>query len=359
MTTAVGASPLDLDSQGMWAQAVGLPEQLGAAVQVLRPEHRSWLRARAEAGIDNVVVAGMGGSGIVGDVVAGVAGPSMPAPVTVLKGYRLPAFVGPRTMVVAVSCSGDTEETLAVTQAARRAGASVLTVSSGGALAVLASEAGDAWLPVPGDIPQPRAAVGAMCVPVLLALEAAGLLPGAADQVRAAVRQLERRRDALVQPGSAAVAVARRIGRTIPLVHGAEGLTAVAAQRWRTQVNENAKAPAFASVQPELCHNEIAGWGQHGDVTRQVITVVQLRSPDDHPQIARRFDLEAEILREVVGDVVEVWAQGEGPLAQFFDLALIGDLVSLHLAQHEGIDPGPIPVLGEMKAQLAAPAPGG
>ena len=112
----------------------------------------------------------------------------------------------------------------------------------------------------------------------------------------------------------------------------ARALGAVAAQRWKTQINENAKAPAFFAAQPELCHNEIVGWGQHGDVSRQVITLVTLRQSGEHPQVARRFDLISEIMLEVVADVVAVWAEGTGPLAQFFDLVLFGDFVSLHLA---------------------------
>jgi glucose/mannose-6-phosphate isomerase len=130
----------------------------------------------------------------------------------------------------------------------------------------------------------------------------------------------------------------------MPLVFGAGPLGAAAAQRWKTQVNENAKAPAFASGLPELCHNEIVGWGQHGDMTRQVFTLVELRHDEEHPQEARRFELMRDVMAEVVHDVIEVQAEGEGPLAQLLDLVLFGDFVSLHMAEQEGIDPGPEPV---------------
>ena len=118
-------------------------------------------------------------------------------------------------------------------------------------------------------------------------------------------------------------------------------------------MQENAKTPAFASLQPELCHNEVAGWGQDGDVTRQVLTLVTLRHDGEHPEIARRFELVAEIMEEVVGDVVVVRTEATDDIARFFDLALFGDLVSLHLAGREGVDPGPVPVLGEIKQRLA------
>ncbi len=139
--------------------------------------------------------------------------------------------------------------------------------------------------------------------------------------------------------------IARRIGRTIPLIYGAQAVGAAAAVRWKNQVNENAKSPAFCSVYPELGHNELAGWGQLGDVTRQVLTLVNLRHDAEHPQVARRFAIVTEMLREVMADVIEVRASGEGDLAQLLDLSLIGDFVSLHLAAAEGVDPGPVPAL--------------
>ncbi|HTT87651.1 MAG TPA: SIS domain-containing protein [Acidimicrobiales bacterium] len=340
-----------LDSLGMFAATAALPEQVATAAGAARglgglPDHEY---------VEHVVVLGMGGSGIAGDLMVAVAGPFVPVPIVVVKSYDLPDFVGPGSLVFALSFSGDTEETVEAAGEAAAAGAAVVVVTSGGELARLAGEWGAPVVPVPRDIPQPRAALGAMAIPPLVVLEEVGLFPGASQWVELAVEQLVRRRDALVAPASAAEKLARTIGRTVPLVHGAQALGAAAALRWKTQVNENAKAPAFAAVYPELCHNEIAGWGQHGDVTRQVITLVNLRHDAEHPQVARRFALVAEILREVVADVVEVRAEGEGDLAQLLDLMLVGDFVSLHLAAREGLDPGPVPVLDELKRRLREP----
>ena len=165
--------------------------------------------------------------------------------------------------------------------------------------------------------------------------------------------QLRRRRDQLAAPASPAEALAKRIGRTVPLVYSSGAVGSTAALRWKTQLNENAKVPAFWATHPELCHNEICGWGQHGDVTRQLFTVVNLRTDSEHPQVMRRFELVDDIVREVVASVEEVVAQGEGDLAQLMDLVLFGDCVSLYLAAQEGVDPGPVPILGELKAALA------
>ena len=342
-------SPLPVDTLDMWSATAGLPEQVEVAVAASRgisdlPRHDR---------VVYVVVLGMGGSGISGDVLVAAAAPFMPVPVTVVKGYEPPDFVGTGSLVFAMSFSGDTEETVEAAAGAYEAGASLIVVAGGGDLVRLAGEWDVPVVPVPTDIPQPRAALGAMAVPPLVLLEEIGLFPGALQWVDQAVSQLKRRRDQLIRPGSPAEELARRIGRTIPLVHSSGDLGAAAALRWKAQINENAKSPAFFNVYPELCHNELAGWGQQGDATRQIITLVNLRHDAEHPQVSRRFDLVEDVLREVVADVLEVRAAGEGDLAQLLDLALIGDFVSLHLAGNEGIDPGPIPVLADLKSALA------
>jgi glucose/mannose-6-phosphate isomerase len=346
----VGVLADRLDSLDMFGVTAAFPEQVQAAAEVAAgveglPSHDD---------IDSVVVLGMGGSGIAGDVVAAVADPFLPVPLTVTKGYAPPGFVGPGTLCFAVSFSGNTEETVESAQAAAAAGAHVVVVSCGGELASLAPGWQAPFVPVPDDIPQPRAALGALAVPMLVLLEKVGLFPGASSWVSAAVSQLAIRRDAVFS-GDSAADIARTIGPTIPLLVGAGPVGAVAAQRWKAQVNENAKAPAFTAAIPEMCHNEICGWGQHGDVTRQVFTLVELRHDEEHPQESRRFDLIRDLLAEVVHEVVEVRAVGDGALAQLFDLTLLGDFVSLHMAAQAGIDPGPVPVLEDLKAALAGP----
>lgn len=338
-----------LDSLGMFDAAAALPEQIEAAVIAAQgveglPSHDS---------IENVVVLGMGGSGIAGDVCAAIAGPFMPVPVTVQKGYAAPQFVDEHTLVFAVSCSGNTEETLEAASMAAMAGSQVVAVCAGGELESLAGEWEAPHIGVPTSIPQPRAAIGALSIPLLVVLEAVGLFPGAREWISAAVAQLKIRRDALVRDGNEAEGMARRIGRQMPLIYGGGAVGAVAAMRWKAQFNENAKVAAFWNTIPELTHNEVCGWGQNGDVTRQVFRLVNLRHDFEHPQVARRFALVSEAVDEVVGDIEQVRAEGEGALAQMFDLILFGDYVSLHRAVQEGIDPGPVPILAEIKARLA------
>ncbi|HLY81337.1 MAG TPA: bifunctional phosphoglucose/phosphomannose isomerase [Acidimicrobiales bacterium] len=347
----MGSSTI-LDTEGMFEATAGLPEQITTAVA----DSRGLQGLPAGAAIEHVVVLGMGGSGIAGDILVAAAAPLMPVPVAVVKSYECPAYVGEGSLVFAISCSGNTEETVQAASDAALQGANIVAVTSGGELARLAASWGVPVIPVPTTVPQPRAAVGAMCIPPLVVLEEIGLLRGASHWIGQAVDQLRRRRDQLVAAGEAseAAAIARRIGRTFPLLQGGGAVGATAAQRWKTQVNENAKAPAFWSSQPELCHNEVCGWGQHGDVTRQLMTLVQLRHDGEHPQVSRRFELVEDLMREVVAGVIEVRAEGDGDLAQLFDLILVGDFTSLWLAAQEGIDPGPVPALTELKEKLAS-----
>jgi glucose/mannose-6-phosphate isomerase len=336
----------------MFDAAAGLPDQVREAA--LRSKGLD--RLPDPAMIEQVVVLGMGGSGMAGEVVAAATAPMLPVPIVLSKSYECPAFVGSGSLVFAISASGNTEETVQAATDAAVAGGHMVIVTGGGRLA----ELGRGWdvpvIEVPSDIPQPRAALGAMAIPPLVVLDELGLYRGAQTWIDEAIDQLSRRRDELAGGGesSAAAEVARRIGSTIALVHGGGMVGATAAQRFKTQINENAKSPAFWSAQPELCHNEIAGWGQHGDVTRQLITAVFLRHDGEHPQIGRRFELVGELMEEVVAAEIEIRAQGDGDLAQLLDLILFGDYVSLWMAAFAGIDPGPVPALVDLKQKLGA-----
>ncbi len=342
-----------IDTLDMLGAIRGLPEQIEAATQSAAqvdgrfPHHDE---------IENVVVLGMGGSGIAGDVVREVAGPFMPVPVVVHKGYGMPNFISDNTLVFAISFSGNTEETLEAVTEAAAAGGQIVTVSNGGELQAMAAEWGVPHLPIADGIPMPRAGIGAVSMPPLVVLERVGLFPGASAWIEAAISQLRKRRDELIAPSNPARDLARRIQRELPIVYAGGGLGSVAALRWKNQFNENAKVASFWHQIPELCHNELCGWGQHGDVTRQVFRLINLRHDFEHPQITRRFDLVNEMLDEVVSEIEEVRAEGEGALAQLFDLVLYGDFVSLYLAYQADVDPGPVAVLDWMKERLTEPA---
>lgn len=348
-----------VDSLGVLAALESAPEQLTAAHEAAGMAVDTMTLPSADD-FDNVVVMGMGGSGIVGEIVQAVGTGALPVPVVVLKQYRTPAFVNERTLAIAVSYSGDTEETVEMARGASDAGARLIAVSCGGALAELARERGALHIESTPGIPGPRFALCAMVAPVLVALFRMRMLPEAHAAMVSAQRQLARRREqckpAVAAPTNPARELARRIGRTIPVIHGAGGLGAAAAMRWKQSINENAKAPAFWNAYPELDHNEICAWGQHGDVTRQVMTLVSLRHGLEHAQLEVRTRLTEELIQEAFAQVLVVEAQGEGRLAQLLDLAYLGDWTSCYLALDNDVDPGPIDAIAQLKSALSAAA---
>ncbi len=349
MSGAVGV----LDSVGMWDLAAGLPSQARAAVETAGAVDG----LPSGDGVTALLALGMGGSAIAGDILVATAANRAPVPVLVHRGYDLPAWVGPDTLVCAVSCSGDTEETLAATRAAVARGARIVGVSaSSGTLSRLGAEAGFPVVAVPPG-GQPRAMVAALSLPLVVVAGRLGILPGAAEEVADAVGRLEAVVPALLPDADPARNRARHVAhvldRRIPLVYGSEGPAAVAAYRWKCQINENAKAAAFWHSYPELDHNEVVGWGVNGDLTRQAIVVVELRHNLEHPQISRRFEITRELVEETVADVVEIRAEAATRLGVLYELVAVGDLVSLWLAAGEGVDPGPVEVIQRLKDSLA------
>ena len=341
------------DSRGFLDALRGLPEQLAAAHEAALGISRSDLPSAAD--VDHVVVVGMGASGIVGDVLNAVASGELPVPVTVLKQMRTPAFVGPRSLVFALSYSGDTEETLSMATGCLDAGAHLVAVTCGGELGARARSRGGMVVPCPEGLSS-SAALGALVAPLLCTLYSTGLMPDAQALLVKAQEQLARRRDAcrpeVEGAANPAREIARRIDRTIPLIYGGGALGAVAAYRWKCDVNEKAKAPAFWNALPELDHNEICGWGQHGDVTRQVFTLVELRHGFEHDRLAPRFAITTELVEEALNQIISVDAEGEGRLAQVLDLMYLGDWVSCYLALTNDVDPGPLDAIAQLKERL-------
>jgi glucose/mannose-6-phosphate isomerase len=343
-----------VDSLGLGDALSAMPEQLAAAHEAAGKVRAS---ALPDAGkFDRIVTLGMGGSGIAGDILQAVGTATVPVPVTVLKHYRTPAFVGESTLAFALSYSGDTEETVEMARGALAAGATLVAITKGGELARLAEEHGALHVPCPDDIVMPRVALGTLVAPLFTVLFRMGMLPEAHAGMLRAQEQVARRRDqcapAVEGERNPARELARKIGRTIPIVYGTGGLGGVAALRWKQSVNENAKAPAFWNEYPELDHNEVCGWGQHGDVTRQVFTLVELRHGLEHARLGARAAATRELIDEALVQVLTVEAGGEGRLAQLLDLICIGDWTSYYLALDNDVDPGPIDAISQLKASL-------
>jgi glucose/mannose-6-phosphate isomerase len=290
-----------------------------------------------------LVVCGMGGSAIGADLAAAAIGRRATRAIRTVRGYELPHDVGPDTLVLCASYSGSTEETLACFEAAGEAGAPRVALTTGGPLAERARAAGVPVAGVPSGM-QPRAAVVYMAVGALECAAACGAALSLRDEIEGAREVLEQ-----LAEDSGADSIARALEDTIPIVHGA-GPTAAIARRWKTQLNENAKLPAFASELPEANHNEIEGWRRGLDLAP--LSAVFLHAPDLHPRLERRMELTADRLADIGAPVVRVDARGETPVAHVMSLVMAGDLVSVSLAELEDIDPDPVAAIEGFKAAL-------
>jgi glucose/mannose-6-phosphate isomerase len=335
------------DPTGQVAETLGLPEHLRDALWRV---DSAGLRPFDAAG--GLVVAGMGGSSIGGRLARAAIGPRARRSLTVVGGYTLPAWVGPDTVVLCASYSGGTEETLACYDHAVELGAQRVVSTTGGALAERARRDGVPVIPLPGGF-QPRVAVGYAFVAALEVAALAGVTSSLREEIEAAAALAERLGEEWGldgAPDGQARALARDLVGTVPVIAGSELMSEVA-YRWKTQINENAELPAFASALPELDHNEIVGWAAAGELAR--FSAIFLEDPGQHPRNARRIELTAKAAEAGAVVVERVLAQGETRTERVISLVLLGDLVSLYLAVLRGIDPVSIHVLDELKADLA------
>jgi len=298
---------------------------------------------------DSALIVGMGGSGVAGDVAA-VFAASQGRFVSVHKSYGLPHWVDSvRPLVIGVSHSGNTEETLSAVGATIERGLAAAATATGGSLAGLADEYGLPFLEVPPG-PQPRAAMGYLSGAVLRMLEAAGVVGATATDLLEAADVVEGMLDG--DAVEEAETIADALDGRVAVVYGGTGVAAAAASRWKTQINENAKSPAYWSVFPELNHNELVGWTAHPGLGADCLGVVFLSDSQDDERIRRRARLTRDLMSGVaIGG--EVASRGKGVLARLFSLVLVGDLVSVALAERAGVDPMPVDVITELKKRLA------
>lgn len=300
-----------------------------------------------------VAVCGMGGSAISGDVLRALAAPRLGIPVVVVRSPELPEWCQRHTLVVASSYSGETAETLAAFEEAVRRGCRVMVVTSGGTLRARAEELGLGRVLVPGGS-VPRAAFGYLAFGLLGALEAAGLLPRLGEDVAETVSEVEARL-AQLAPGlptdvNPAKRLAGAIGGRTPVVWGAEGIGAVAALRWKAQLNENGKVPAWSSSLPELDHNEVLGWS---DERGRRYVVIALRHDHEPPTSPERFELSLEIASRAGAATEEVWSSGSSALARLATLVAHGDMTATYLGIANGADPTDTGTIAWLKQRLA------
>jgi glucose/mannose-6-phosphate isomerase len=328
----------------------GLPEQFARTL-----EQGISLPEKYQRTYSNIVVTGLGGSAIGGDIIRTYALQKAQIPVIVNRDYDIPNFVNSDSLVLTVSYSGNTEETLSAYQQACHKGASIIAVTSGGKLDEIAVQDGHAVVNIPGGL-APRAATGYLFAPLALIFEELGIVKGATTDLEETVQVLKSVREG-IHPGvdlpqNQARAIAREMKDSIPIIWGSSVRSETAAMRWKSQINENAKSPAYYNIFPELNHNEIVGFGVPQDLLARLVVII-LKDAADHSQVKKRMEISKEIIKDKVKKVVELESQGKSFLAKFYSLAYAGDYASFYLALEYDINPSPVGIIDYLKAELA------
>jgi len=345
---------------------------------------RSAVRATQEAGLDEIidagrpraiVITGMGGSGVAGDVLAAACGPGCPVQVLPVHDYQLPAWVGAADLVIAVSCSGGTEETISAATEAVRRGCRLIGV--GGEESPLAMIAQQARAPFVGvqSAGMPRSTLWGLSMPLVVIASRLGLLEAGAEDYESAAAELERVSH-LCRPDSEsfvnpAKSLALELSGRLPMIWGSSPLAGVAAYRFGCQLNENAKYPAVVGTLPEANHNQVVTFDgpfaagldgtvgalgldePGGDGPAVPLRLVLLRDSREHPQVTRRREESAQLAAERGIGVTELAAAAGGPLERLASLVQLIDYATVYLAIALGIDPGPVAAIQELKARIA------
>lgn len=340
---------VERDPDGMIETLVGLPDQCEAALALGQDAALPALPGE----LRQVVLAGMGGSAIGGDLARVVAAPQARVPLTVCRDYSLPAYVDEQTLVILTSYSGNTEETLSAYRMAGERGAARIALTTGGRLAELAGGDGAPVVRVPPGLP-PRSAIGYLFLIDLILLERLGVIghqEGYGELLAVLRSQREELGPASPRSRNRAKDLALRLHGRIPVIYGAANTTEVVATRWKGQFNENAKSLAYWNVYPELNHNELVGFEAPPELLRSLF-LIHLRDPKDHPRVQARMEIVKGLLEGRIGGMAEFSGQGESLLVRLLSLIYLGDFTSVYLALASGINPKPVQVIDYLKQEL-------
>lgn len=290
--------------------------------------------------VNNIIVTGMGGSGIAGDILQTELRETH-LPIFVNKDYKLPGFANNKTLVFCISYSGNTAETISAFKDAKKKGCMIVAITSGGKLKELAKAHKVPYVLIPHGIP-PRSAVGYLFFPALIILQNSHLIKDRTKDINATIKAV--RNSAW---NERAKEIAERLVDKIPLIYTNEKLACVS-QRWKEEFNENSKIHAFANIFPELDHNEIVGYTRLNGKYHVII----IRDNEATKEMTKRMAITKEIIKKKGIPSTEILIKGPCLLSKIFTAMYLGDLTSIHLAFHYKIDPTPVKMIEYLKEQL-------
>jgi len=302
----------------------------------------------------NIVIVGMGGSAIGGEILKDWLRDTLPVPIEVCRDYVLPAYVNKNTLVLANSYSGNTEETLNAFLAAIKRKCTVFAVTSGGQLEAFCKKLQVPHVIIPSGL-QPRVAVPYMFFPLPVLLEKLGILSDIDAELAEAIHVLENVAKAnapnVPSADNRAKQLAAELLGIIPVVYGFRQYTSIA-QRLKAQFNENSKIHSRFNVFPELNHNETVGYDAPESLNKNQ-AVILIRDPQEPPEIRNRIETTADLVFSNANKVMEIEAEGEGKLAKMLSVMCMGDYTSVYLAILQNKDPTPVKIIDRVKGELA------
>lgn len=303
---------------------------------------------RPGSDIRNVVIAGMGGSGIGANLIESLTFGRIPIPITVCKSYNIPQFVSPHTLFIACSYSGNTEETIAALNKALLKRAHVIAIASGGKLLDIAREYNLFYIQLPAGSNSPRAMLAYNMIALLSVLYHTNLI-GATfiKETENAIQFLDRGEKGIQNE---AELIARKLKGKLPVIYCDSRLYAMAL-RFQQQLNENAKQLAHINTFPEMNHNELVGW-QFPEALMPMLQVIYMYSDHDHERVEKRMEISRAIFEKKSNPIIDVIGEGASLLEQYFYLIHLTDWVSLYLAKENGVEPDPIDSINYLKDEL-------
>jgi len=338
------------DPKGMYAWIRDFPKQVEDAVRI---GTKAAVKLPAK-GIQNIVLTGLGGSAIGGDLLRSYLADELSVPLIVNRHYLLPAFVNSKSLVIVSSYSGNTEETISAHRAAVKKKAKVLCISTNGETEKLAKKYKHPIIKIPPGL-SPRAALGYSFFPLLVVLAKLGFVKTKSKDIGETIRLLAARCEIFANPGgenNSAYRLAQQLKGKLPIVYAPNEHLDTVNVRWRGQIAENAKQLCFGHVLPEMNHNELVGWKVLKPLMKEM-EVVFLRDKGTHKRVAFREDITKQVIAQYASHVTEVWSEGTSLLARMFSLIQFGDWVSLYLAILNDEDPAPVAVIDYLKEELS------
>lgn len=301
----------------------------------------------------NIIITGMGGSAIGGEILQDWLQDKLPIPIQICRNYTLPAYANRNTLVFAISYSGETEETLSAFIDAIRRKCMTITISSGGHLLSFSKKLQIPHVTIPKGLP-PRAAIPYVFFPLPIVIGKIHILPNVEKDIKETIWVLKEvgreNSPQILTKTNLSKRLALQLKETIPAIYGFGQFRAIA-HRMKTQFNENSKLLSVYDVFPELNHNEAVGWEVSEDLAKK-FSVILIRDHDEPPEIKHRIEMTKLLALHKAQKVLEIYARGKGRLAKMFSVLLVGDLVSVFLAILQGVDPAPVKTIDLIKREM-------